>query len=74
MIVNEGNETEFERLVRSGVNINQKNENGSSAIILAAEKGEKWFLPWNGDFISYGPAFDCYINNVNIVRPEQSST
>lgn len=48
MIVNEGNEIDFGRLIKSGINVNHKGENGNSAIILAAETGKKWLLSWNG--------------------------
>lgn len=44
MVLNEGNEAEFKRLVANGANLNHKNEHGNSAIILAAEKGNHQIL------------------------------
>lgn len=34
-----GNETEFERLLRSGADFNALDEEGNSALLLSAEKG-----------------------------------
>lgn len=47
MIVNEGIEIEFERLVKNNANINRKNEDGNSALSLAATNGKKYILSLN---------------------------
>ena len=44
--MNEGNETEVERLLKSGVDVNHKNSAGESALILAIKIGKKWIFEY----------------------------
>lgn len=39
-MLNEGNENEVKRLIDNGANIKHKNQDGNSAIILAAKHGK----------------------------------
>lgn len=39
LFLNEGNENEVQRLLMNGANLNATDENGNSALLLAAAKG-----------------------------------
>lgn len=45
-----GNEREFQRLLTNGVNLNAMDENGNTALILAAERGDNFLLKYKNLF------------------------